>query len=88
MGALLQLVDDTPDDQIATEPQRRAGVMRRPPRTPQLLRRPIDQPGNLTIKRRADPDFEAGPSGRRLHRDRRTARQSAGEPKCRGLEVS
>jgi hypothetical protein len=53
MGALLQLVDDTPDDQIATEPQRRAGVMQRPPRTPQLLRRPIDQPGNLTIKRMA-----------------------------------
>src|ERR1700726_3355373 len=53
MGPLLQLVDDTPDDQIATEPQRRAGVMQRPPRTPQLLRRPIDQPGNLTIKRRA-----------------------------------
>src|ERR1700730_13717491 len=53
MGALLQLVDDTPDDQIATEPQRRAGVMQRPPRTPQLLRRPIDQPGNLTIKRTA-----------------------------------
>src|ERR1700720_213715 len=53
MGALLQLVDDTPDDQIATEPQRRAGVMQRPPSMPQLLRRPIDQPGNLAIKRRA-----------------------------------
>ena len=53
MGPPLQLVDDTPDDQIATEPQGRSGMMQCPPRTPQLLRRPIDQPGNLTIKRRA-----------------------------------
>src|SRR3984893_13845268 len=34
------------------------------------------------------PSLAAGPSGSRLHRDRRTARQSAGEPKRRGLEVS
>src|SRR3984893_9159118 len=53
MGPLLQLVDDTPDDQIATQPQRRAGVMQCPPSMPQLLRRPIDQPGNLAINRRA-----------------------------------
>jgi hypothetical protein len=53
LAPLLQLVDDTPDDQIATEPQRRAGVMQCPPSMPQLLRRPIDQLGNLAIKRRA-----------------------------------
>src|ERR1700719_3496779 len=52
MGPLLQLVDDTPDDQIATEPQRRARVMQPPPSMPQPLWRPIDQPGTLTIKRR------------------------------------
>src|ERR1700726_335374 len=34
------------------------------------------------------PGFAAGPSRRRLDRERRTARQSAGEPKHRGLELS
>jgi len=34
IGALLQLIDDTSDDQIATEAQARSGVMRCPPRTP------------------------------------------------------
>jgi hypothetical protein len=37
---------------------------------------------------RPGPGFAVGPSGRRLERDRRTARQSAGEPKRRGLGVS
>ena len=50
MGALLQLVGEPPDDQIATEAQRRSGVMQRPPGTPQLLCRPIDQPGDFAIK--------------------------------------
>src|SRR5207302_9836861 len=40
------------------------------------------------IQARLGPDFEVDPSGRRLNRDRRTARQRAGEPKPRGLEVS
>jgi hypothetical protein len=31
----LQLIGETPDDQIATEAQRRADVMQSPPRTPQ-----------------------------------------------------
>ena len=50
MGALLQLIGDPPDDQIATEPQRRAGVIKCPPDTPQFLCRLTGQPGNLTIK--------------------------------------
>src|SRR6202040_670851 len=50
MGALLQLIGETPDDQIATEAQGRSSVMHCPPRTPQLLCRPIDQPGDFTIK--------------------------------------
>jgi hypothetical protein len=37
---------------------------------------------------RLGPGFEVGPSGRRLDRDRRTARQSAGKPKHRGLGFS
>src|ERR1700736_3160882 len=49
-GALLQLVDDTPDDQIATEAEGWSSVMQCPPRTPQLLCRPIDQPGDFAIK--------------------------------------
>jgi hypothetical protein len=50
MGALLQLIGEPPDDQIATEAQRRSAVMQCPPYTPQLLCRPIDQSGNLAIK--------------------------------------
>ena len=50
MGALLQLIGETPDDQITTEAQGRSGVMQCPPGTPQLLCRPIDQPGDFAIK--------------------------------------
>ena len=49
-GALLQLIGEPPDDQIATETQRRSSVMQCPPSTPQLLCRPIDQPGYFAIK--------------------------------------
>ena len=49
MGALLQLIGEPPDDQIATEAQRRSGVIQRPPGAPQLLCRPIDQPGDFAI---------------------------------------
>ena len=49
MGALLQLIGEPPDDQIATEAQRRSGVMQCPPGAPQLLRRTIDQPGDFAI---------------------------------------
>ena len=47
MGAVLQLIGEPPDDQIATEAHRRSSVMQCPPGTPQLLGRPIDQSGNL-----------------------------------------
>jgi len=50
MGALLQLIGEPPDDQIATEAQGRSGVMQCPPGTPQLRCRPINQPRNLVIK--------------------------------------
>jgi len=36
------------DQQIATEPLRRAGAMQLAPCKPQFLRRPIEQFGNLT----------------------------------------
>ena len=49
MGALLQLIGEPSDDQIATEAQRRSGAMQCPPGKPQLLGRAIDQPGNFTI---------------------------------------
>ena len=49
MGALLQLIGEPPDDQIATEAQRRSGVMQCPPGKPQLLCRPIDQSGDFAI---------------------------------------
>ena len=50
MGVLLQLIGQPPDDQIATETQRRSGMMQCPPGTPQLLCRPIDQSGDFAIK--------------------------------------
>jgi hypothetical protein len=49
-GRVLQLIGEPPDDQIATEAQGRSGVMQCPPGTPQLLCRPIDQPGDFAIK--------------------------------------
>jgi len=49
MGALLQLIGETPDDQIATETQRRSSVIQCPPGAPQLLCRAIDQPGDFAI---------------------------------------
>jgi hypothetical protein len=37
------------DQQIATEPLRRASAMQLAPRKPQFLRRPIEQFGNLMV---------------------------------------
>src|ERR1700726_4511474 len=50
MGALLQLIGEVSDDQIATEPQRRSGVIKCPPDTPQFLCRLTGQPGDFAIK--------------------------------------
>jgi hypothetical protein len=50
MRALLQLIGEPPDDQIATKAQRWSGVMQYPPDTPQLLCRPIDQSRDFAIK--------------------------------------
>src|SRR5262249_28602290 len=49
VGTLLQLIGEPPDDQIATEAQRRSGVIQRLPGLPQLLGRAIDQPGDVAI---------------------------------------
>jgi hypothetical protein len=49
-GALLQLIGEPPDDQITTEAEGWSRVMQCPPRTPQLLCRPIDQPSDFAIK--------------------------------------
>ena len=50
MGALLKLIGETPDDQIATEAQGRSSVMQCPPCTTQLLCRQTGQPGDFAIK--------------------------------------
>src|SRR5438132_5514971 len=47
MGTLLQLIGEPPDDQIATEAERRSAVIPPPPGVPQLLGRAIDQPGDF-----------------------------------------
>ena len=85
MGALLQLIGEGSDEQIATEPQRRSGAMQLPPGKPQLLCRPIDQSGDFAIdlgqvrlSRSVVPVAASTENGA-------TARQSAGEPKHRGL---
>jgi hypothetical protein len=49
MGALLQLIGEPPDDQIATEAQRRSAVIQPLPGAPQLRCREIDQPGDFAI---------------------------------------
>src|ERR1700730_17731102 len=50
LGALLQVIGEASDDQIAADAQRRSGVMQCPPDMPQLLCRPIDQPGDFAIR--------------------------------------
>jgi len=50
VGALLQLIGEPPDDQITTEAQRRSGVIKCSPDTPQILCRLTDQPGDFAIK--------------------------------------
>src|SRR6202030_572511 len=88
VGALLQLIGEPPDDQITTEAQRRSGVIKCSPDTPQILCRLTDQPDDFAIKfcqRRTSPPVLPAVVGKG---DRRTARQSAGEPKRRELGVS
>ena len=48
-SALLQLMDESSDQQIATEPLRRAGAMQLPPLKPQFGCRAIEQFGNLAV---------------------------------------
>src|SRR6202045_3479917 len=50
VSALLQLIGEASDDQIATEPQGRSGMMQCLPRTPQLLCRLTNQSGDLAFK--------------------------------------
>ena len=49
MGTLLQLISQPPDDQVATETQRRSAMIQRPPGAPQLRCRAIDQPGDFPL---------------------------------------
>jgi len=73
-STLLQLMGESSDQQIATEPLRRARAMQLPPCNPQFLRRPIEQFGNLTVypgdicTARSAPVVEAARNGRRLAR--------------------
>src|SRR5215471_20025246 len=48
-STLLQLMGEGSDQQIATEPLRRARAMQLAPCKPQFLRRAIEQFGNLTV---------------------------------------
>ena len=51
MGALLQLIGEGSDQQIATEAQRWPGAMQIAPGKPQIVCRPIDQFGNFDVDR-------------------------------------
>jgi hypothetical protein len=50
MGALLQIIGKGSDHQIATETRRWSGAMQLPPGKPQILRRSIDEPGNVACE--------------------------------------
>src|SRR6202047_3707935 len=50
VSALLPLIGEASDDQIATEPEGRSGMMQCLPRTPQLLCRLTNPSGNLAFK--------------------------------------
>src|SRR5215472_8743386 len=50
VGALLQIIGKGSDHQIATKTRRWSSAMQLPPGKPQILRRPIDQPGNVAFE--------------------------------------
>src|ERR1700686_5095525 len=88
VSALLQLIGEASDDQIATEPQGRSGMMQCPPGPPQILCRLTNQSGNLAFKvgqvrasQTVVPVANSTGNGPR-------ARKRAGEPMQRGQEVS
>jgi hypothetical protein len=80
MDALLQLIGEGSDQQIATEAQRRSGAVKLTPSKPQLRCRSIGQAGDFGFDLAQARLSCAGRSGCRLDRQRATARQSAGEP--------
>src|SRR5690242_4215567 len=49
-STLLQMMDEASDQQVATEPLRRAGAMQLAPDKPQFGCRPIEQLANLTLE--------------------------------------
>ena len=72
-STLLELMDEGSDQQVATEPLRRAGAMQLPPDKPQFGYRPIEQLANLAVElgnirpaRSLAPIAEATGNGRRL----------------------
>jgi hypothetical protein len=72
MGFLLQPMSKGSDQQIATETLRRSGAMQFAPSRSQILRRPIDQFGNLTFDldnvRTARPTFPVAATARNRRR--------------------
>jgi hypothetical protein len=75
-STLLQLMGEGADQQIATEPLRRAGAMQFAPCKPQFLRRALEQFGNLTV------DFGDVLTGRRLVRLPPRPGTGDGSPEC------
>ena len=74
-STLLQVMNEISDQQIATEPSRRAGAMQLPPDKPQFGYGPIEQPANLAVElgdirttRSVASGAEAAWNGRRLGR--------------------
>ena len=72
-STLLQVMDEISDQQIATEPSRRAGAMQLPPDKPQFGYRPVEQLANLAVElgdirttRSVASGAEAAWNGRRL----------------------
>ena len=88
MGTLLQIIGKGSDEQVAAETHRRSRAMQLAPDKPQLVCRPIEQPGDFGFDLDQAQAFVLGRSDCRLDRERATARQSAGEPTHRGLRAS
>jgi hypothetical protein len=85
MGALLQLIGEPPDHQIATEAQGRSSVMQCPPGTPQLLCRPIDQIGDFAIKLAGVPGSQQTRHWREMDSNPRSPVRENGFRDCRRL---
>src|SRR5215475_2025464 len=88
MGALLQMIGKSSDQQVAAETHRRSSAMKLTPGKPQLLCRSIDQAGNFGFEIAHTRLFVCNRFDYCPDPERAVARQRAGERTHRGLWAS